>query len=1004
MILTDANYNVMMLLRHAKMEDEDDEKMTLTVGSAYPVEKSRKLSLLSQGLDRSIIESEDETAIFEHVASQVNFRASQLRLHEAIMHMTTFCHPLLAKHACVIAGLEASKQYKKDLSFKEESDYLSYKDTDGNCLPLIDLARALKEALRVYDVVAQMGGKEGYLTVTQTANHALPLETEKNDPSETQTALSRRILDNGGWSVEEFSPIVLERVRGLEEEVNKKGKKKSTPTASVVGELKFDSFSQAVDVFFATVEKQKFERQLETKNASADSRVEKIRSDQERRVAELAEVQRLSEKQAELIESNVHLVDNLINLMKDLLASNDWQTTQQIVIEAAREGHPLAIRITNFNFENNKFSVLLGETFGDDEDGDDDGEFDGSELLVQVELDYTLNAYQNIAEHHASRKLGKVKLAKTEWAASKAIKDAESKAEAEKQKESLKIAKAQILERRKVFWFEKFRWFVSSENFLVLAGRDAQQNDILFKRYLEKNDIYVHADVVGAATCIIKNPKNLPEIPPRTLLEAGQFSVCHSSAWTVKRPAPAYWVRAEQVSKTAPTGEYLTQGAFMIRGKKNYLPVCNLEMGLAIMFHLGADSLARHQGERERGVSGETEGDEMANVGKYNKDGRRVRDEEDSEGEKQEEKTGEDVGDFEFINNDGASKEDKKKETEKKKGKNVAQGAKDKNKEGKDHKKERKDHNNAKLRGEANGDESQEEDDDVDRYDKFKTQRKESDDSKEKNTKAAALAQLPRGQRSKLKKIEKKYKDQDEEDREMMLALLGGKKMKRQDVVLEREGEGDSSAEEEEQTQEAQKRVEEEQERQREEEENEKRRQQNREKRERREVRALGLEDEEVAAEIQMKLKEIDQLTFSPAVEDSLLCAVPVCAPYLSLNHAMFKVKLVPGTEKKGRALQSAVKLILMGKNGVSLNTNGLNAAENELTEKGKKHGATTGTQVNVPAACLELIRHLDVDAAQHCMISDLKIAAAGVVQVKLQDKKEKKDAAKNKNSSCNKK
>ena len=41
-----------------------------------------------------------------------------------------------------------------------------------------------------------------------------------------------------------------------------------------------------------------------------------------------------------------------------------------------------------------------------------------------------------------------------------------------------------------------------------------------------------------------------------------------------------------QVSKTAPTGEYLTVGSFMIRGKKNFLPPNPLVMGFAFLFKL----------------------------------------------------------------------------------------------------------------------------------------------------------------------------------------------------------------------------------------------------------------------------------------------------------------------------------------------------------------------------------------------------------------------------------
>lgn len=60
-----------------------------------------------------------------------------------------------------------------------------------------------------------------------------------------------------------------------------------------------------------------------------------------------------------------------------------------------------------------------------------------------------------------------------------------------------------------------------------------------------------------------------------------------------------------QVSKTAPTGEYLTVGSFMIRGKKNFLPPHPLVMGFGILFRLDESSLASHLNERR--VRGEDE-------------------------------------------------------------------------------------------------------------------------------------------------------------------------------------------------------------------------------------------------------------------------------------------------------------------------------------------------------------------------------------------------------------
>jgi hypothetical protein len=42
-----------------------------------------------------------------------------------------------------------------------------------------------------------------------------------------------------------------------------------------------------------------------------------------------------------------------------------------------------------------------------------------------------------------------------------------------------------------------------------------------------------------------------------------------------------------QVSKSAPTGEYLPTGSFMIRGRKNFLPPQPLVFGFGFLFKVG---------------------------------------------------------------------------------------------------------------------------------------------------------------------------------------------------------------------------------------------------------------------------------------------------------------------------------------------------------------------------------------------------------------------------------
>lgn len=62
--------------------------------------------------------------------------------------------------------------------------------------------------------------------------------------------------------------------------------------------------------------------------------------------------------------------------------------------------------------------------------------------------------------------------------------------------------------------------------FVVIAGRDMMQNELLVKRYMKSGDLYVHADIHGASSVIIKNPSNEP-VPPKTLNEAGVMAISY---------------------------------------------------------------------------------------------------------------------------------------------------------------------------------------------------------------------------------------------------------------------------------------------------------------------------------------------------------------------------------------------------------------------------------------------------------------------------------------------
>lgn len=152
-------------------------------------------------------------------------------------------------------------------------------------------------------------------------------------------------------------------------------------------------------------------------------------------------------------------------------------------------------------------------------------------------------------------------------------------------------------------WYEKFRWFVSSDGFLVLGGRDAITNEILIKKHLEPHDIVFHADVVGAPFVVIKTEGKPPT--DQVIREAAQFAASYSRAWREMFGAvDVYWVHPSQVSKTAPSGQYLEKGAFVIQGARTYVRRVPLRVAIGLV---KVDEQLRTVGGPAEAVHGKTD-------------------------------------------------------------------------------------------------------------------------------------------------------------------------------------------------------------------------------------------------------------------------------------------------------------------------------------------------------------------------------------------------------------
>jgi predicted ribosome quality control (RQC) complex YloA/Tae2 family protein len=199
-----------------------------------------------------------------------------------------------------------------------------------------------------------------------------------------------------------------------------------------------------------------------------------------------------------------------------------------------------------------------------------------------LELDYRQTVEQNAHRLYEARKEARAKAGKvaramqdTEGELAKAVKHAEKAAK--KARDRPKPTKP--------FWFEAYRWMISSEGFLVIGGRDAKTNDAIVRKHLKEGDRYAHADVHGAPSCVIKEGSRAGDATRR---QACAFALAHSKAWSAGLASgSAFWVLPEQVSKQAETGEYLPRGAFVVRGKRNYIHDIPLRLAVAEVLHEG---------------------------------------------------------------------------------------------------------------------------------------------------------------------------------------------------------------------------------------------------------------------------------------------------------------------------------------------------------------------------------------------------------------------------------
>ena len=209
---------------------------------------------------------------------------------------------------------------------------------------------------------------------------------------------------------------------------------------------------------------------------------------------------------------------------------------------------------------------------------------------VRVNIDTTKGIPENAEVYYNKGKKAKKKIRGVNIAIEKTqqeIKKAENKREIEMEK----VIVPQKRVKKELKWYEKLRWFLTSDGLLVIGGRDATTNEMVVKKHMEPRDIYFHSDIHGAASVVLKAGEG--EIPETSINQAAAFSACFSSAWSKGLgSADVYWVNPDQVSKTPQSGEFVTKGAFIIRGSRNYIRGLPLTLSIGIVDYEGERIMA----------------------------------------------------------------------------------------------------------------------------------------------------------------------------------------------------------------------------------------------------------------------------------------------------------------------------------------------------------------------------------------------------------------------------
>ncbi len=349
---------------------------------------------------------------------------------------------------------------------------------------------------------------------------------------------------------------------------------------SITGKKReFKDFSKALDYYYTDLTPKS-----NVKTSPQDKmkkKVLKIQKAQQKAIEDFERKKIKYKKIGDIIYQNFENIDELLATIVQARKKNiGWEEIESKLIEAKEKGIASVQILEGISPETASVKLKLDSEII---------EVDFRKSVTEI-----ANEYYQLAKK-ASRKITPAK---------EALKVTEKKINyLDKQISEQEIEDAVLLKRRKRKWFEKYHWTISKNGYLIIGGKDIRSNEEIVKRRMAADDLFFHAELHGAPyTVLVHNSSNIP-ITNDDYNSAALLAASFSSGWKAGYAAvDVYYVGAESVSFSAPSGEYIPKGGIMVRGDRSYIKGVELNLAIGVQIHeanatviYGAEETIRHK-------------------------------------------------------------------------------------------------------------------------------------------------------------------------------------------------------------------------------------------------------------------------------------------------------------------------------------------------------------------------------------------------------------------------